>query len=350
MIKELNVKGILFVGYFLSDFSYGRCVCEDLSEHFREYGFQVVTTSRITNRYLRILDMVATIIRRRNDYQVASVEVYNGWAFLWAEITCLFLRLLKKPFVITLHGARMLQFAQRWPLRVRRLLQQADLVTTPSKLFQNKFSSWRSDIIYLPNAIDISIYPNRLRNNPSPTLGWLRKFEKNYNPVLAVKTLALLKKDFPKIKLVMSGADFGDGSSEEVNRFVQANKLNDYLDITGFVSRSQISEWFSQSDIYINTTTVESFGIAVMEAAAAGLCIVTTDVGELSHLWKDNEEALLVPTNDPEAMATAIRRILTEPDLAARLSINARAKAENYDWLTVLPQWEKVFERLGNNV
>lgn len=350
MVKEINVKGILFVGYFLSDFSYGRCVCEDLSEHFRECGFQVVTTSRKTNRYLRILDMVATIIRRRNDYQIASVEVYNGWAFLWAEITCQLLRLLKKPYVITLHGARMLQFARRWPLRVRRLLQHANLVTTPSKLFQNKFFSWRSDIIYLPNAIDISMYPNRLRNNPSPLLGWLRKFEKNYNPILAVKTLSLLKNDFPKIKLVMSGADFGDGSSNEVKRFIQANKLNEQLNITGFISRSQISEWFSKSDIYVNTTTVESFGIAVMEAAAAGLCIVTTNVGELAFLWKDNVEVLLVPSDNPESMAAAIRRILTEPGLATRLSANARAKAENYDWSVVLPQWEKVFEQLGNNV
>ena len=102
--------------------------------------------------------------------------------------------------------------------------------------------------------------------------------------------------------------------------------------------------WFSQSDIYINTTTVESFGIAVMEAAAAGLCIITTSVGELPHLWIDEEEALLVPSNDPQAMAVAVRRILTEPGLASRLSKNAHEKAMQYDWSVIIPQWEVIVQ------
>jgi glycosyltransferase involved in cell wall biosynthesis len=345
-----NQTGILFIGYFLSKHAYGRCVCEDLSVRFQEHGYRVITTSDSTNRYLRLLDIVATIIRRRNDYQVASVEIYNGLAFIWAEIACKLLRFLKKPYVITLHGARMLQFSQRWPGRVRRLLQEADQVTTPSKLFQEKFSHWRSDIIYLPNAIDVDMYPYQHRNKPKPRLGWLRKFERNYNPTLAVETLALLLKDFPSIKLIMSGADPHDGSSDEVKKLIHKYGITNELEITGFITRSRIPDWFSQSDIYINTTKVESFGIAVMEAAAAGLCIITTDVGELAYLWQDDEEALLIPSDNPDAMAAAVRRILTEPELAAHLSANARTKAENYDWSVILPQWEMVFGQLKRNV
>lgn len=346
MMNRKGQIGILFIGYFLSNFGYGRCVCEDLSTRFQERDYRIVTTSSVTNRYVRLLDMVTTIIRRRRDYQVASVEVYNGLAFNWAEIACAVLRLLNKPYVITLHGARMLQFTQRRPSRVRRLLQEADLVTTPSQLFQQEFSNWRSDIIYLPNAIDVDMYQYKLRKNPAPRMGWLRKFEQNYNPLLAVETLFLLKKDFPTVKMVMGGADSHDGSSDDVRQFVQKHELAEHLKITGFVARSQIPQWFSQSDIYINTTTVESFGIAVMEAAASGLCIVTTNVGELGHLWRDGEDALLVPSNDPGAMADAVRRILTNPDLAIRLSANARSKAENYDWSVILPQWESVFRNL----
>jgi len=51
---------------------------------------------------------------------------------------------------------------------------------------------------------------------------------------------------------------------------------------------------------------------------------------------------LLVPPNDPDAMADAVRRILAEPDLAAQLSRNARCKAEQFDWETILPQWERL--------
>jgi glycosyltransferase involved in cell wall biosynthesis len=41
-------------------------------------------------------------------------------------------------------------------------------------------------------------------------------------------------------------------------------------------------------------------------------------------------------------MAAAIRRVLTEPGLAARLSHNARRKAEQFDWSRILPQWENL--------
>jgi glycosyltransferase involved in cell wall biosynthesis len=48
-------------------------------------------------------------------------------------------------------------------------------------------------------------------------------------------------------------------------------------------------------------------------------------------------------------MAAAVRRILTEPELAAKLSANARKKAEQFDWSVILPQWEKLIEEVIGN-
>jgi glycosyltransferase involved in cell wall biosynthesis len=73
---------------------------------------------------------------------------------------------------------------------------------------------------------------------------------------------------------------------------------------------------------------------------ACGLCVVSTNVGGIPYLLEHEQDTLLVPSDDPAAMATAVRRLLTEPDLAERLSRNARQKAEQFDWSIVLPQWE----------
>lgn len=341
----MKTDGILFIGYFLSNFGYGRCVCEDLSSRFEGRGYRVITTSSKKNRLSRILDMVITIINKRKEYQVAYVEVYNGLAFLWSEIVCALLRILRKPYIITLHGARMLPFSQSHPKRVNRMLQNASLVTTPSKLFTEKLAYLRPDIIYLPNAIDITDFPFLLRATPLPHMAWLRRFEYNYNPLLAVKVVDRLLDEFPGAKLYMGGGDFHDGSSSQVKEYIQAKKINENVKLAGYVSRTLISEWFNQSDIYLNTTNVESFGIAVMEAAAAGLCVVTTNAGELPYIWQNEFDALVVPQDNPEEMATAVRRILKEPGLAARLSMNARRKAEQYDWSAILPRWEELFNK-----
>ncbi len=53
-------------------------------------------------------------------------------------------------------------------------------------------------------------------------------------------------------------------------------------------------------------------------------------------------DAVLVPSDNAEAMAGAVRRILAEPDLSQRLSCNARRKVAQFDWSAVLPHWDKL--------
>ena len=106
---------------------------------------------------------------------------------------------------------------------------------------------------------------------------------------------------------------------------------------------SEVPIRLAEFDIYINTTRLESFGVAVFEAAAIGVPIVSTSVGEMPYLWKNNVDILLVPDGDSRAMANAVKRLFTEPDLAEQLSHNARCKAEKYDWSVVIPKWEQCF-------
>ena len=101
----------------------------------------------------------------------------------------------------------------------------------------------------------------------------------------------------------------------------------------------------NQGDVFINTTNIDNTPVSLLEAMACGLCVVSTNVGGLPYLIEDGVDALLVPPDDSQAMAAAVRRILTEPGLAARLSSNARKKIERFDRSVILPQWEELFEK-----
>jgi glycosyltransferase involved in cell wall biosynthesis len=68
--------------------------------------------------------------------------------------------------------------------------------------------------------------------------------------------------------------------------------------------------------------------------------VVSTNLGGIPHLPEREHDTLLVSPDDPATMDTAVRRLLTEPGLAERLSHNARQKAEQFDWSVILPQWE----------
>jgi glycosyltransferase involved in cell wall biosynthesis len=142
--------------------------------------------------------------------------------------------------------------------------------------------------------------------------------------------------------LSMFGPDKRDGSLQSLKAEIQRLKLGEQVHREGAVAKQDVPKALNSGDIFLNTTNHESFGVSVMEAAACGLCIVSTNVGELPFLWQDGSDALLVNPDDSAAMAAAVRRILTDPGLAERLSHNARAKAEQYDWSVILPQWEQI--------
>jgi len=113
------------------------------------------------------------------------------------------------------------------------------------------------------------------------------------------------------------------------------------------IPKSHVPKTLELGDIFINTANIDNTPVSVIEAMASGLCVVSTNVGGIAYLLEDQVDSLLVPADDVDAMVVAVKRILTEPDLAERLSSNARRKAEQFDWSVVLPLWEKLFSEVA---
>jgi len=338
---------VLLVGNFLSASKGVRGVCEDLAQGLRAAGWSVTTASSRPGRFARLLDFLLTVWRYRNQYQIAQVDVFSGPAFLWAELVCLALRILKKPYILTLHGGNLPAFAQRTGKRVPHLLQSASAVTAPSGYLLEQMSVYRQDIVLLPNSLELTNYSFKHRAHPTLNLVWLRAFHDIYNPSLAIKVLALLINDFPSVRLVMIGPDKGDGSRDKMISLALELGVHDRVICPGKVPKSATAHWLQQGDIFLNTTRVDNTPVSVTEAMACGLCVVSTNVGGIPYLLKDEWDALLVPSDDDAAMAAAIRRVVTEDGLAERLSRNGRRKVEEFGWSHILPRWEKLLTEVA---
>jgi len=115
--------------------------------------------------------------------------------------------------------------------------------------------------------------------------------------------------------------------------------------LPGEVSLKQTTG-YSKTDMFINTNHIDNAPVAVLEACAMGLPVVSTNVGGIPNLLTDGETALLVPDDDDCAMADAIRSLLNDPGLAARLSAQGRLLAERSSWEKVRPQWERIFSHM----
>ena len=101
------------------------------------------------------------------------------------------------------------------PHRVRRLLRSATMVTAPSGYLRDRMEPFCSELLEIPNGVEVSRYEWRHRTQAKPCLLWVRAFHSFYNPVMAVEALAQIVSDFPHARLNMVGPDKGDGSLQE---------------------------------------------------------------------------------------------------------------------------------------
>lgn len=333
---------LLISNLFGAGSSYGG-VCKELAFRLSSGGWQVTTTSALSNRLLRPLDMLATIWRTRRHYQIAHIDVFSGAAFRWAELSAWALRCLHKPYVLTLHGGKLPEFAIKHPIRVRWLLESASAVTTPSNYLLIEMTPYFNQIQLIPNPIDIQLYKFRARHQAEPRLLYLRALHKIYNPGLGVHVLDQLSSTYQQATLTIVGPDKGDGTAQTLRTVIEEKRLTDQVTLLGAIPKSEVPDMMEKADIFINTTNADNTPVSVIEAMACGLCVVSTNVGGIPYLLTNEHDALLVPPDDPNAMATAVERLLTEPGLAERISRNALTKVENFDWAIVHRQWEKLF-------
>jgi hypothetical protein len=97
-------RGIIFVDRTRSSAASYPAITWQLAERMPAERWTVLTTSPKTGRVSFLVDMLSTLWRQRRSYAFASVAVFSGPAFTWAEAASELLRRLGRPFVAQLHG------------------------------------------------------------------------------------------------------------------------------------------------------------------------------------------------------------------------------------------------------
>lgn len=330
---------LLSIGSFITNTQGSFTAGETLAQMLSLNGVEVYLASRQPKKVLRLLDMLYSTWRLRSKIDIALVELYSGPAFFWAEASCWLLKRIKKPYILSLHGGNLPIFSKQHPKRVESLLKSAAAVTAPSSYLKSALSNLRPDIVWIPNPLKLEDYNTDLREKPYANFVWLRAFHHIYNPTLAVKALSLLLADYPEAHLLMVGPDKGDGSLQETQRLARELGVQDHIEFLGAVPKSEVPAILSRGDIFLNTTNFDNTPVSVLEAMASGLGVVSTNVGGIPYLLEHEVDSLLVEPDNPEEMAEAVHRLLSEPILASRLTIEARHKVDQFDWEFVLPQW-----------
>jgi glycosyltransferase involved in cell wall biosynthesis len=316
-----------------------------LSDLFEAAGYRIISVSPQPNRYLRLADIVATLIRRRSESDIMVLDVFGGPSFVVEDIASWLGHRFGHRVVMCLRGGAMPEFMARYPRWCRRVLTRADALIAPSEFIARAIMPHGLRARVIPNIVRLPAYPYRHRNTLSPRMFWMRSFHPVYNPELAIRVLARVRVSVPEASLVMAGQD--DGTQLAVQQLARNMDLNDAVKFPGFLDMEAKVREGDRADIFLNTNRIDNMPVAVVEACAMGLPVIATAVGGVPDLLTDGENGLLVPDDDEQAMAAAVQQLLKDPELAGRISENGRRLAERSSWEQVRPCWERVFHEVS---
>jgi len=167
-------------------------------------------------------------------------------------------------------------------------------------------------------AVDTRLTRYRLDLNPDwPVVGWVGRFCEQNAPEIFVSAALRVLRDRPKTYFVLAGDGRLRSQCETMKEDVTQIKLLGY--------RSDVPQLLPIFDVFVSTVRWAGLGRAVTEAMIAGRPVVATSVNGLPEIVHHGETGLLVPPDDPHAIARAICYLLDHPEVAERLGRNAEA-------------------------
>jgi glycosyltransferase involved in cell wall biosynthesis len=331
---------LLYLGNRLSKHGFNKTTIETLGLHLEQEGFGVYYASNKKSFPFRMLDMMWSVVFYRKQASYILIDTYSTKAFWYAFFCSQLARLLNIKYIPILHGGDLPNRLKNNPKLCRMVFANAYQNVAPSGYLKQAFeSAGFTNVIHIPNSIEIDKYEFKAREKLTPKLLWVRAFATIYNPEMAVKVLFELQRKYPNALLTMVGPD-KDGSLQTTKAF--ADYINCKVSFTGQLSKEDWWQLASEHDIFINTTHFDNTPISVMEAMALGLPVVSTNVGGIPYLLTDKENALLVSDNDVSKMTDAICSLLEDQQKASDLTLNARHFIEQMDWNVVKEEWKRV--------
>jgi glycosyltransferase involved in cell wall biosynthesis len=310
-----------------------------LSELLSREGFTITKSSNKANKVLRFLDMCKAVLvyQRRVDYVL--IDTFSTLNFYYAFVVSQLCRLLKKKYITILHGGNLPNRLENSKTLSNLIFNNSYRNVAPSMYLKTHFDKKRYKTVYIPNTIEIEHYTYKERKEISTNILWVRAFDAIYNPQMAIEIVRILKEKYPQVALCMVGP-IKDNSFSICKDLVKKYSLEASVTFTGVLKKEEWHELSRDYDVFINTTNIDNTPVSVIEAMALGLPVVSTNVGGIPFLIKDQIDGVLVNKDNPVSMAKAVADVFEEKHMT--LAKNARKKVEAYDWSSVKEKWKTI--------
>jgi phenylacetate-CoA ligase len=249
----------------------------------------------------------------------ASPAVLGGWLF-------------GRSVVLHYHGGEAEVFFTRWRRAVRWVIARADTILVPSTFLEPPFAKLGFPVTVLPNICE----PGRFTFDPvwprEPVFLVARHLEPLYDVGCVIEAFAQIRKSLPAARLLVAGHGSEWTSLHALARMLKVNEAVEFL---GYVDNQRMPDVYARASVLLNASRADNTPVAILEAFAAGVPVVSSSAGGIPHLLEHGRLGVLVPVGDHQALADGALSLFADVQATDRLRTRARAAVERCAWSAV---------------
>lgn len=274
------------------------------------------------------------------DFDAFHIHCCSNWGFLPAVVGVSVGRRLGKRIVLTYHGGGGEKFFDRHPKLVRHFLTRTDANIVLSGFLAQVFEKHGLPFVTIPNILELDDSRFRQREMLQPNYICTRAHEPLYNIPCILRAFRKVQSIRPEATLTLVG-----GGSEHENLVRMAEELGlQNVTFTGRVANEDIYTYLDRADIMLSAPTVDNMPVSVLEAMNAGLLVISSKVGGVPYMVKNNSTGLLFDSDDSDALAGKMLWAVDNQTISRTITLQAHKAVSRYRWENIK---EQLYETYG---
>jgi glycosyltransferase involved in cell wall biosynthesis len=280
-------------------------------------------------------------------------DVVNAhWIIPQGVVAAMARAFLRVPIVLTVHGGDVFTFNNALTVALKRRAMRAAarvVVNSSVTLARAREISADGDYEVVPMGVNLRDFESAERTRVDALrilyVGRLSE-EKGVSDLIAA--LALLRERGVAFEARIVGT--GPQAASLAAQSAEAG-LEDAVRFAGWVARESLGEFYAWADVFVGpsiqsrTGWIEALGVVFIEAAAAGLPVITTDTGGMRDVVLDGATGFIVNQKSPDQIAARLAQLGDEPLLGAALgAAGKRHVTENFAWSAIATRYAALFE------
>lgn len=318
------------------------------SELKDKYHIIHLPTYIVGKQYSLWIKAVVKFVGYQIKYNVEIVHIHTAskGSFYRKSILIRICKMMHTKVILHAHGAGFEEFYSQSKRKryIRKTLNKVDKLIVLSNSWKEFYATLvdESKIEVIYNSIDIPENIDKQEENITQGifLGRLGKRKGVYDLIDSVESLA---KEKIELKITLAG----DGEIEEVKKIIQKKKLEKYFDIVGWIEKEQKEKLLEKSEFLVLPSYHEGLPMAILEAMSRKVLVISTYVGGIPEVIKNEENGFLIHPGNQGALADTLKKIVKDKEKCRNIANKGyESVKEKFNKIEMLQKMDQVYETL----